>query len=247
MLKAGARVVLNGRNSEALDRTAAALTAGEGEIMKIVADVSESDAFSAAVDQIIDRYGKLDVLILNAGLSSYGSVEQTSDQSLERVMQVNTFGPYSAARIALPHIRKTGGSIVFISSLAGLHGLPFGSVYSMSKMALTALAQSLKTELTGQGIHIGIIYVGFTRNEPDKTAIAPDGSVKPLQERPGWMQQSTAKVARKIVRNVRRRKYRSVLSAMGILMAFMVRFFPRLFHFGLRGMLKQAAKMTAED
>ncbi len=242
----GARVVLNGRNREVLEKTAKELSEPGRELLQIAADVSAPEAFSDAMDQILERFERLDILILNAGLSSYGAVEKTSNRSLEQVMQVNTLGPFNGARIALPHIIASRGSILFISSLAGLHGIPYSSVYSMSKMALTALAQSLKTELTGKGVHIGIVYVGFTRNDPSKTAVAPDGTIKPLQDRPGWVQQSPQKVARMIVRCIRRRRFRMTLSGMGKLMAVFSRYFPRLFQFAMRGMLKSAQKLTAE-
>ncbi len=246
MLNNGARVVLNGRNREVLDKTAKELSGPGRELLQIAADVSMPEAFSSALDQIIERFGRLDILILNAGLSAYGAVEKTGNASLEKVMQVNTFGPFTGARMALPHIVASRGSIVFISSLAGLHGIPYSSVYSMSKMALTALAQSLKTELTGKGVHIGIVYVGFTQNDPNKTTVAPDGTIRPLQERPGSVQQSPQKVARLILRSIRFRRFRTTLSAMGKLMAFLSRYFPRLFQFSLRGMLKSAQKLTAE-
>ncbi|MEX0985904.1 MAG: SDR family NAD(P)-dependent oxidoreductase [Bacteroidales bacterium] len=246
-LQSGARVVLNGRDRAVLGKTAEELKVYGGEIMEIPADASDSSAFGRAVDSIIERFGRLDILVLNAGLSSYGTVEKTSDKMLHSVMKVNLFGPFTGARTALPHIRKTGGSIIFISSLAGLHGIPYSPVYSMSKMALTALAQSLKAELTGQRIHIGIIYVGFTKNAPVKTAVAPDGSIHPIQERPGWIQQSPEKVARKIVRTVRYRRFKVVLSTMGIIMAILTRYFPRLTRLIMRGMLKSAKKFTADQ
>ena len=214
--------------------------------MTVAGDASQSEGFQDAMNRIIERFGRLDILILNAGLSSYGPLATTTDRALEQVMEVNTFGPYRGARIALPHILSSGGSIVFISSLAGLFGIPYSSVYSMSKMSLTALAQSLKTELTGKGVHIGIIYAGFTSNDQNKTAIAPDGTVKPLQDRPAWIQQSKRKVAGKILNNIRYRRFRSVLSSPGKVMAFFTRYFPRLFQFSTRWFLKTAKKMTAE-
>ncbi len=216
------------------------------KIMQIAGDMSDPESFERAINSIVERFGRMDILILNAGLSSYGTVEKTGDQTLYNVMKANTLGPFAGARIALPHIRRTKGSIVFISSLAGLHGIPHSSVYSMSKMALTALAQSLKTELTGQGIHIGILYIGFTQNDPEKMAVGPDGRIRPIQSRPGWVQQSPKKVARLILRNISRRRFRSTLSTMGKSMAFFSRYFPRLFQISMRGMLKQAEKLTAD-
>ncbi len=235
-----------GRSVKGLSEPARTLDAGREKIMQIAADVSDTKAFDRALKDIINRFGKLDVLILNAGVSSYGAVEKTSDNTLQRVMQTNTFGPFIGARSALPFIRESKGSIVFISSLAGLHGLPHSSVYCMSKMAITALAQSLKTELTGQGIHIGIVYVGFTQNDPEKTTIGPDGKDRPIQSRPGWIQQSPDRVALLILRNISRRRFRSTLSSMGKSMAFLSRHFPRLFQFAMRSILRQAKKLTAD-
>lgn len=246
LLKEGAKVVINGRDAATLKTAAQELSNLGGEIMEIAADVSESKACGDAMTSIIERFGKLDILILNAGLSSYGLVEDTKDKVLEDVMRVNAIGPFIGARTALPYIRKSKGSIVFISSIAGKQGVPRSSVYSMSKMALTALAQSLKTELTGQKVHIGIIYVGFTRNDPNKKAIGPDGTVRPIQDRPGWIQQKPEKVARLILRNIRRRRFISILSPMGKIMAFMSRYLPRIFQYSMRGVLKSAEKLTAD-
>jgi len=246
LLKKGATVVLNGRNSKTLEKARQELSGSGNEVLAIASDVSDSEAFSKTLQQIIDRYGKLDILVLNAGVSTYGDVESVTDEALQHVMNINTNGPFKCARLALPYIRKSKGSIVFISSLAGLHGLPNSSVYCMSKMALTAFAQSLRLELTGKKVHIGIVYVGFTVNEPDKTTIAPDGSIKKLQGRPGWVQQPVNKVAGRIVANIQWRRFRMVLSPIGKVMAFFARYFPRFWLFAMRGTIKSSRKLTAE-
>lgn len=244
MLKAGAKVVINGRNKEALDATASQLANYGSDILKINADVSESAAFEEAIRQIIDRFGKLDILILNAGLSSGGPIMETSDSSLEMIMRVNAFGPFRGARIAIPYIKESRGSIVFISSIAGLHGIPYSAVYSMSKMSLTALAQSLKTELIGTGVHVGIVYVGFTRNDPDKTTVSADGTIKPIKNRPPWIQQKQHRVARLILRSIRWRRFKVSLSPLGKITAFFSRYLPNVWQFFMRGMLKSAKKLA---
>ncbi|MCF8224284.1 MAG: SDR family NAD(P)-dependent oxidoreductase [Bacteroidales bacterium] len=246
MLKQGARVVINGRNESVLNGTTEELNVFRGEVMKFAGDVSDASTFGKALDAIKGRFGRLDILILNAGLSAFGAVERTSDEALMNVMKVNTFGPFTGARLAIPLIRESKGSIVLISSLAGLHGVPHSSVYSMSKMALTALAQSLKAELAGEGIHIGIIYIGFTKNDAAKTTVGPDGKLRPLQERPGWVQQSPEKVAKSILKHIRRRRFATTLSSLGMLMAFLTRYFPRLSRLIMRGMRRSAAKLTVD-
>lgn len=242
----GATVILNGRNSEKLEQTRLEISKGGASIRAIAADVSDTDQFTELLETIRHAYGRLDILILNAGLSTYGEVERVSDEAIDNIFRINTSGPFRCARIALPMIKESRGSIVFISSLAGLYGLPSGSLYSMSKMALTALAQSLKLELTGTGVHIGILYIGFTVNEPDKTTVAPDGSIRPLQDRPGWIQQPVDKVARRIITCIKRRRFSMVLSPIGKIMAFFTRYFPRLFMLTLR-LAKGAAGKLTED
>jgi NAD(P)-dependent dehydrogenase (short-subunit alcohol dehydrogenase family) len=246
LLKEGATVVLNGRNQEKLEAARKELSAPGYPVRALVADVSESEPFTELIQKIIDEFGRLDILVLNAGLSTYGNVERVSDDAIDNVLKINSSGPFRCARVALPHLRASRGSIVFISSLAGLYGLPGGSLYSMSKMALTALAQSLKLELEGTGVHVGILYVGFTVNEPDKTTVAPDGSIRPLQDRPGWIQQPVEKVARRVVSCIKRRRFSMVLSPLGKIMAFFVRYFPRLFMLTLRLAKGVAGKLTAD-
>jgi short-subunit dehydrogenase len=246
-LKAGAKVVLNGRDKIVLNETAEEFSEFKDRILQIPADVSETMAFREAIEATVSHFGQLDVLILNAGLSSSGLISDTEDAMLESVLRVNALGPFRGAKLALPYIEKTKGSIVFISSIAGLHGIPYSAVYSMSKMALTALGQSLKTELTGKGIHVGIVYVGFTKNDPRKLTVKPDGSTMPIQDRPAWIQQQPEKVARLILNVVRRRRFKKVLSPAGKIMAFGSRYLPRLWQFGMRGMLKSAEKLTRAE
>lgn len=243
-LKAGAKLVINGRDAEVLQETAAELSEYGEDILQIAADVSETVSFQRALDQIMERFGRLDILVLNAGLASSGPIRETEDAMLDTVMRVNSLGPFRGAKLALPHIEKNRGSIVFISSLAGLYGVPHSAVYSMSKMSLTALAQSFRAELTGTGVHIGIIYVGFTKNDPRKIVVRPDGSTKPIQDRPAWVQQQPETVARSIVRVVKRRRFKKVLSPVGHFINFGARYFPRLWKYAMRAMLKSAEKLT---
>ena len=245
----GSREIKNGQASEngGIPDSRGGEIPDAPQIMQIAGDMSDPEYFEQAINAILDRFGRLDILILNAGLSSYGTVEKTGDQTLYNVMKANTLGPFTGARIALPAYTKDQREhcLHLLPGRTPWHTALIG-IYSMSKMALTALAQSLKTELTGQGIHIGILYIGFTQNDPQKMAVGPDGRIRPIQSRPGWVQQSPQKVARLILRNISRRRFRSTLSTMGKTMAFFSRYFPRLFQFYMRGMLKQAEKLTAD-
>jgi short-subunit dehydrogenase len=138
---------------------------------------------------------------------------------------INLLGPIYMSTHALPHILKTGGSIIFISTLAGKFGVPGHSPYSVSKMGLSALAQAMQVELGGKGLHTGIIYVGFTRNEENKQILYPDGSYRKMPARK-QKQASREEVALSVARTVYKRKKRITLSTVGKLQALALRFFP---------------------
>lgn len=106
--------------------------------------------------------------------------------------------------------------------------MPTGSAYSAGKMALTALAQSMRIELDGTGVHIGVVHVGFTQNEDDKRVLNAKGELVEVAKRPAYLQQTREQVAKAILKSIRKRNFRTILTVMGKLNAFMVRFFPGL-------------------
>jgi short-subunit dehydrogenase len=122
---------------------------------------------------------------------------------------------------------------MFVSSLAGMFGLPAYSGYSASKMALTALAQSLKNELHGQNVHVGIAYVGFTENDPAKEQYNSKGELAPLPERK-VKRVTSEKTAFLLINQIRKRKFRSVHSFLGKAESVISKFFPGLIAMILR-------------
>jgi short-subunit dehydrogenase len=166
------------------------------------------------------------MLITNAGVSMRESFENLQPEVFAQIVDSNIYGSAFPAMKALPAIKQTRGSIVFISSAAGMIGLPTASAYSVGKMALTALAQSLKIELAPSGVHIGIVHVGFTQNDIDKRVLNATGELVPVAERPAYLQQTQAEVAKAVLGLIRKRRFKIVLSLVGKLNAFAVRFFP---------------------
>ena len=168
-----------------------------------------------------------------------GAFEDIQPEVFQRVVQVNLLGSVYTSMAAIPFLRETRGSLIFISSIAGLRGFPMASPYSASKMALTALAESLKVELAGSGVHVGVVYVSFTENDPDKKVLSADGSETSVA--PSF-QVSQTRTARGIVRSVLRRRFRTLLTPLGKLAGFiqwaMPRFGDRLLIFSLRRMNK---------
>lgn len=224
----GARIVLNARNKTRLEKCRKEL-ADEGlKVTAIAGDVSYVEDCDRLVKHAIDTYGQLDVLINNAGISMEGTVEELDPTVFKKVMDVNFLGSVYPTKSALPQLRKTGGSVIFIGSAAGIRGLPKFASYSASKMALTALAESLKIELTGSGVHVGLAYVGFTENDPEKTIYDKDGKLIPQPNRSKIKAEPPQKVAERIIRMINNRTFKQVFTPLGRLNAVVNRFAPSL-------------------
>lgn len=224
----GAKVVLNGRNAERLQKAFEELKAKGYDAIAIPCDITSAADCERLIRQTIETYGKLDILITNASISMREKFENLQPEVFSQIIHSNINGSAFPAWYALPHLKKTKGSITFISSAAGMIGMPTGSAYSAGKMALTALAQSMKIELDGSGVHVGIVHVGFTQNEDAKRVLNAKGELVPVAPRPPYLQQTREQVAKAILRSIKGRQFKTVLTIVGKLNAFMVRFFPGL-------------------
>jgi len=228
LVKNGASVVLNGRNQERLTKAENEIKALGGIVLAVCCDVSDPGQAKNLVDKTIETFGKLDILINNAGVSMRGDFADLNPDVYKTVFDINLLGSVNPTIPAMPHIRKSHGSIVFVSSLAGIRGLPGNSAYCSSKMALRAIAESIRIEEANSKIHVGLILVGITEIEKGKTTIGPDGSLITLKDRSNLKVQSTTQVARAILRNIRKRKFRTTLTGIGKLNAFMQSILPGL-------------------
>ena len=230
---AGARLSINSRNAEKLAELKNTLISKGCDVVDVPGDISDEEVCKNIVVRTIDKFGKIDVLINNAGIAGAGTLEEANSAVFRKQVEVNLLGSYYMTRYALLHIKKSNGSILFISSLAGLFGLPGYSGYSASKMALTALAQSLKNELHGQNVHIGVAYVGFTENDPAKEQYNSKGELVPLPDR-HIKRFSSEKTATLLMKQIRNRKFMTVHSFLGKAERLVSKFFPGLIELILR-------------
>ena len=181
-------------------------------VLSVPGDVTSVDESINLIDRTVQAFGHLDILINNAGIVSRGRFEDTDPRVFRKIIETNILGSVYPTQFALPHLRKTGGSVAFISSIAGLRGFPMASPYSASKMALTGIAESLKIELAGSGVHIGVIYVSFTENDPEKRVLTADGTMKEISPP---FQVSQERTARLILRSVKNRTFKTALTPLG--------------------------------
>jgi len=229
----GAKVCINGRNVESLEETYGELRQRGVDCLKLPGDVSDSRQCREMIDKIIHEYGRLDVLVNNAGIGSHGRFSDLTIEAWDRIVGINLMGPVYMSSYALPHLIRTKGSIVLISTLAAKMGIPGHMTYSVSKMGLTAMAQAMQIELKDAGLHTGIVYVGFTENEENKQILYPDGTYKKIPVR----KQKKARredVARAIAKVIYRKKKSITLSTVGKLQVIAIRFLPFMIKMILR-------------
>lgn len=220
-LKRGASVMLNGRNEERLKLAVSELKEISQNVSSFCGDVSIPEEAESLVKRALQVFNKIDFLINNAGISMHGDIVELKSTVYKSVFDVNVLGVMNVTIPALPYIRKTKGSIVFISSIAGIRGLPGYSAYSSSKMALQAIAESLRIEEAKSNIHIGLIRVGFTNIEFEKKTLDANGELIRIKDRSRFKPQPVDKVALDILNNIKKRKFKTTLSFIGILNGFL--------------------------
>jgi NAD(P)-dependent dehydrogenase (short-subunit alcohol dehydrogenase family) len=177
---------------------------------------------------VIAKFGKLDILINNAGISSRGAVEDLADPVFKMVMDTNYGGSVYLSKYAIPHLKLTQGHLIFINSVGGFRGMPYNVAYTASKMAQTALAQALRIELKEAGVHVGIVFVGFTENDPEKMILDVDGSWIYLPKRTNVQLAKPESVALHIRQMIESRTSQITLTNLGQITNFMTRYFPAL-------------------
>ena len=226
VLQQGGKVILTGRNFERLEAAKNDFSQWKNNVLCHKGDVSNHANNIGLVERIVETFGRLDVLINNAGLSCFGAVDQMDADVAKQIIDTNIYGSLYPVMAALPELKKSKGTILFISSIAGFHGLPGYSAYSLSKMSLKALAQSLSVELKSCGVSVCISYVGFTENETEKKTLAPNGEWIKVPARNKQLTVSRYSTASKILSQIKNKKHTYTHSMVGSLTNVMSRMFP---------------------
>jgi short-subunit dehydrogenase len=199
LAEAGMRVALCARRKDRLEQVAALIAERGGEACVHVVDVTDPVAVRAMVEAVDARWGRLDVLINNAGRGLAAPLEQTSAEELRALMELNVVAALGATQAALLIMRRQGsGHIINVSSVLGRRAAPYRSAYSATKFALGALSEALRVELVGTGIRVTVVYPIGTRTEFFQI------EVQKVPWRPRGPVQSAERVARCILGCVRR-------------------------------------------
>ena len=209
-------LVLAARNAERLAELARECESVGSAALVVPTDVTSESQCRALIDAAVARFGRIDVLINNAGGTMWSRFDALTDWSVfEHLMRLNYLSCVHLTGCALPWIRQTQGRLVAVSSMAGLTGVPERTAYCGSKHAIVGFFDSLRIELRGTGVSLTVIAPDFVRTETHKRALGPDG--RPLGASP--MQQdrimSAEECARLIVRAIEKRQRLLLTSARG--------------------------------
>lgn len=224
----GCQVVLAARNLEKLSMLEGELSSGGSDVYIVKTDVSIEDDCRQLIEKTIERYGKIDVLINNAGLSMRALFIDTELNVLKTLMNVNFWGTVYCTKYALPFLLKSRGSVAGVSSIAGIHGLPARTGYSASKFAMHGFLEALRIENLKTGLHVMIVAPGFTQSSIRKVALMADGSAQGESPRNEEKMMSAEKVAFHIARGIEKRKRTVVLTMQGKTVATLKKFAPAL-------------------
>jgi short-subunit dehydrogenase len=222
----GYHVVVTGRDEKRLHDAIANLPKQENQVLPFVADVSIEADCKRVMEETLNKFGRIDILINNAGISMRALFEDLNLDVIRKVMDTNFWGAVYCTKYALPSILKNKGSVVGISSIAGKKGLPGRTGYSSSKFALEGFLETLRTENIKKDLHVLVACPGFTASRIRQTALAADGNTQGESPRDEKKMMSAEQVADEIFIAVKKRKRDLVLTFNGKLTVFLNKIIP---------------------
>lgn len=182
------------------------------EVLPVKTDVTSIEDCQNLIDKAIEKFGKINILINNAGISMRASFEDLELDVLHKLMNVNYWGTVYCTKFALPHILKEKGSIVGVISTGGYIGLPGRTGYSGSKFAVRGFLDTVRIEYLRSGLHVLVAAPGFTASEIRKTALTKDGSQQGETPRNENKMMSAERCASIMYRAIKNRRRKMIIS-----------------------------------
>ena len=225
--QSGAKLTLAARRRALLEDLAGRI-ASTGTPRPLVADcdVTRDGDVERAVAESVRQWGKLDVVIANAGFGVVGALTSLSVEDYRRQFETNVFGVLRTIYAALPEIEKTRGNVVIIGSVAGWAATPGGSAYAMSKFAVRALANSITPELWLAGVKVTLVSPGFVVSNIRRVDNQGTLRAEAKDPIPAWLPVSTSKAVRQILKAVAQGKREEIVTGHGKFLVVLERFAP---------------------
>jgi dehydrogenase/reductase SDR family member 7B len=222
----GAKIAITGRNPEKLQASLIKLQSKGIEAISILADAASEQDNQKIAEETIAQFGRIDILINNAGISMRALFQDLDLEVFRKVMDTNFLGTVYATKFCLPSILENKGSIIGISSINGYRGTPARTAYTASKYAMNGFFESLRTEVMKKGVHVLVVAPGFTSSNIRNTALTADGSSQGESPRDEAKMMSSEEVAEHILKATLKRKRDIVLTTQGKLAVFLNKWMP---------------------
>jgi short-subunit dehydrogenase len=242
MAEQGAIIIINSRSLEKVEKTVAEFTDHGFQVSGISGDVSDYQFCEKMRNYVMSHYGRIDVLICNAAMAVEGTIADSSVKAIELATLVNVHGSIYPARALMDELSTSKGSVIFLSSIAGIVGLPGYAMYSCTKKAILSIAESLKNEVVDKGVFVGVCLPDFTENENTKQMMTANGNLKTIEKRNGIKTVSLNHTANCIIQQLKTKRFLYFTSWRGRFMYCLYRFFPNLLLFVLKSNRKRFMK-----
>lgn len=211
----GAKVVLAARSVDKLDSFCQELISQGGEVLAVPTDVSVEAQCQALMEKTVERFGGIDILINNAGISMRAAFKDVDLDVLHRLMDVNFWGCVNCTKYALPWLLQAKGSVVGVTSVAGYVGLPCRTGYSSSKFAMNGFLETLRAEHMYDGLHVMTFAPNFTASNVRLAALTADGSPQGKTPREEGKMMTAERCAELMLKGIRHHRKQLVLTFLG--------------------------------
>ena len=224
----GANVVMGARSIQKMQLIAGEIRDQGGKVAYCGCDVAKEADCQELINTAVREFGGVDILICNAGLSMRAIFDEVDLEVLHRLMDVNFWGTVNCTKYALPYLQKSKGSLVGISSVAGIHGLPGRTGYSASKYAMTGFLDTIRVENLKKGVHVMTACPGFTASNVRFSALTADGTQQGETPRNESKMMTPEEVAHIVAKGIKRRKRLCLMEWEGRGTHLLKKFFPAL-------------------
>ncbi|MFC4874763.1 SDR family oxidoreductase [Negadavirga shengliensis] len=224
--KNGAKIWITGRSQIKLDNTLLRLQNEGITCAGIVCDAADESQNQLMVKGAVERFGRIDMLINNAGISMRAMFQDMDLEVFHKVMNTNFMGAVYATKFCLPEILKNKGTIIAMSSINGFRGTPARTAYTASKYAMNGFFESLRTEVMKSGVHVLVACPGFTASNIRNNALTADGSIQQESPRDEEKMMTPEEVAKAIYKAALKRKRDLILTRQGKLASFLNKWMP---------------------
>lgn len=220
----GYAVVFTGRSKERMDQVVSEI--GNKPHLALELDAASLDDNQKMVEETIRKFGRIDVLVCNAGISMRALFEDTKLEVFKKLMDTNFYGAIYATKFAIPHLLESKGIIIAISSINGRRSTPARTAYTSSKFAIQGFFETLRMELMTRGVHVLVVCPGFTSSNIRNSALTADGKSQGESPRNERSMMSAEEVAERTYQAAKKKKRDLVLTRDGKLAIFFNKFVP---------------------